>query len=183
MDPAAQPPPESVAATPRRPSWWRRVLYGGRPRRTLFRLALEVALVVFIFKAVLIPVRISGISMLPAFQDGKINFLWRLEFTRQPLQRGDVVGIRYAGERVMLLKRIIGLPGESLKIEEGTVFIGGAPLEEPYVKLPRARWNLPVIRLTNREYFVIGDNRSMGDRQHEFGAVEAARIVGKVWFK
>ena len=74
--------------------------------------------------------------MLPTYHDGQINFLNRLAYLRHEPQRGDVVGIRYSGDSILLLKRIVGLPGEEVSFDEGKLFINGKPLEEPYVKSP-----------------------------------------------
>ena len=79
----------------------------------------------------------------------------------------------------MLLKRIIALPGETVAITDGVVFINGQPLDEPYVK-KRDAWQLKPVKLADDELFLIGDNRGMDQRFHEFGRTEAKRIVGKV---
>jgi len=89
------------------------------------------------------------------------------------------VTIRYAGEHLMLLKRIIGLPGETVAFDNGAVLINGQPLPEPYEKHP-GDWTLLPRKLGPDEYFVVGDNRTMPYKQHTFGVVERFRIVGKV---
>jgi signal peptidase I len=131
---------------------------------------------------VLIPFRIEGSSMEPTYRHGSVNFANRLAYLLRRPERGDVVAIRTtAGRQVMYLKRIIGLPGERLAIRNGTVFVNGAPLVEPYALNPR-RWQRPEIQLAPDEYYVIGDNRRMRMEDQEFGRFKANLIVGKVLF-
>ena len=132
-----------------------------------------------VFKFVLLPVRISGGSMEPAYRSGGVNAINRLAYAFGKPQRGDVVGIRFSGVHIQLFKRIIGLPGEIVAITNGVVFINGQPLDEPYVKA-REAWQVSSVKLADDEYFLIGDNRGMDQRYHEFGRTEAKRIVGKV---
>jgi signal peptidase I len=83
------------------------------------------------------------------------------------------------------VKRVIGLPGERVAIRNGTVYINGEPLDEPYVRLKRRPWNYPKNsseprELGPNEYFIVGDNRSLGEDYHDFGVVNESRIIGKV---
>ena len=81
----------------------------------------------------------------------------------------------------MLMKRIIGLPGESVDIRHGTVFINDTPLEEPWMEhVNRFPWERKAIILQPDEYFVIGDNRTMPMELHVHGEVKKERILGKV---
>jgi len=164
---------------------WKRITIGRDPRRTLLR-ALGIVTVSFVvFRFVLLPVRVSGGSMEPAYHNGSVNAINRLAYVWSKPQRGDVVAVRYSrphgfsGPHVMLLKRIIGLPGETVALTNGVVFISGQPLDEPYVKA-REAWQVAPVTLAGDEYFLIGDNRGMDQRFHEFGRTEAKRIVGKV---
>lgn len=162
--------------------WVQRILVGAHPRRTLIRVAILAALSFFVFKWVIFPMRIEGVSMEPTFESGSVHFLNHWAYLRHPPRRGDVVGIEFTGMHVMLLKRIIGLPGERISIENGVVKINGRPLAEPYVKFPRAPWNRSSVLLGPNEYYVIGDNREMDQRAHTFGEVAQRRIAGKVLF-
>jgi signal peptidase I len=150
-------------------------------RRALVRVAALIATAALVFGLVLIPVRLEGISMLPTYESGAINFVNRLAYLRSAPSRGDVVGIRMAGLRVLYVKRIVGLPGERVEIVVGVVMINGEPLVEPTVAL-RAPWNLAAFTLGKDEYLVIGDNRSMAIENHDFGRVERRRILGRLLF-
>jgi signal peptidase I len=160
--------------------WWLRILVGRRPALTLVRVAIWVAAAFFIFRVVLLPVRVDGVSMMPTYKNGGVNFINRWAYARHHPLRGDVVSIRFAGPHVMLLKRIIALPGERVAIHKGIVYIDGEPLDEPYVKLFNPTWEEAEVTLKPDEYFIIGDNRSMRSDEHTHGRVEAYRIVGKV---
>jgi signal peptidase I len=159
----------------------RRYIVGATPRRTAVRILVLIALSIVTFTWVLIPIRGYGISMQPAYEPGSFNFANRIAYAIRSPRRGDVVAIRFAGGRVLLVKRIVGLPGERVEIREGIVHANGEPLDEPYVRLRRP-WNVEEVALGSREYFVIGDNRSMGERDHDFGRVDRSRIVGPLVF-
>jgi signal peptidase I len=161
------------------PGWLRIVLIGRNPRRTLVRIAVLVA-VVFLTRAyVLLPIRVKGPSMLPTYQEGGVNFVNRLAYHRSEPKRGDVVAIRLAGEHMMFMKRIIGLPGETVQFHDGHVLINGQILDEPYLARP-CDWEGSPKTLAPGWYYVVGDNRSMPEMLHEEGMTPRYRIVGKI---
>jgi signal peptidase I len=159
----------------------RRLVFGSNPRRTAVRVLVLAAASVVMFRWVLIPMRAEGISMLPRYQSGSFNLVNRLAFRYRRPVRGDIVAIRLAGPHVLYIKRIVGMPGERVAIAKGQVLIDGVPLEEPYVR-DRWPWDYPEVTLTNREYFVIGDNRGMRASDHSFGRVDVSRLVGRTVF-
>lgn len=166
----------------RLPRWLQTIMFGRNPRWTFVRLTLLVLSVFVVFNFVLTPpIRVTGRSMLPTYHDGQINFLNRLAYLKHEPRRGDVVGVRYSGEHVMLLKRIVGLPGEEVSFDDGKILINGQPLEEPYLKL-NGGWTHKPLHLGPNDYYVVGDNRSMAWDEHEHGAADRRRIVGKVLF-
>ena len=168
-----------TAQTPWLPNWLRIALVGRNFKVTLVRIVVLVVTCVVVFKFILLPVRIEGVSMLPTYKENSVNFVNCLAYLRHGPQRGDVVGIRLAGPHVMYMKRIIGLPGETVAFVKGHVLINGEVLDEPYEKLP-CDWNLPPEKLGPNEYFVVGDNRSMPPAYHGHGIVTRDRIVGKL---
>lgn len=176
QDQAAQP--DVRPASPQSPGWWRVVTIGRNPKATLVRIGVLVAASFVVFKFILLPIRVEGISMLPTYKDRSWNFVNRLAYVWHEPRRGDVVSIRLAGPHVMYLKRIVGLPGETVAFENGHVLIDGQVLDEPYEKSP-CDWNRPPVKLGPDEYFVVGDNRTMPQQFHVFGRVERYRIVGK----
>ena len=159
-----------------------RVTFGKHPKRTAVRIVVLVTVCWVVFKYVLLPIKVVGISMAPSYRHGRLNFVNRLAYRTAKPQRGDVVAIRLAGASAALMKRIVGLPGETIAIDQGVVLINGQPLSEPYVKGERALWQEPEKKLAEDEYFVIGDNREMQQGQHDYGRANVSRILGKVLF-
>jgi len=159
------------------------ILIGRNPKVTLVRALILAILCVLGYKVTLLHIRVEGISMMPTYQDGSKHFVNRLAYLWHDPQRGDVVGIRLSDPSIMrpsimYLKRIIGLPGETVAFANGRVLINDKVLDEPYEKYD-CDWNLPPVKLGPDQYFVVGDNRSMPPQLHDFGRVERDHIVGK----
>lgn len=162
-------------------SFQRRILVGRHPRRTAVRILILAIISLATFGWILTPVRVHGISMEPTYRDGGFNLVNRFIYRFRAPARGDVVAIRLAGPHVLYIKRIVALPTERVAIVEGVVQINGVPLAEPYVR-QRQTWNYDEVVVGPREYFVIGDNRGMRVRDHDFGRVDARRILGRLVF-
>ena len=111
---------------------------------------------------------------------GDYGFMNTLVYRWGDPQRFDVVAVRMAGKRVMYLKRIIGLPGETVEIRDGIVRVNGEVLAEPNLQL-RGHWDLKKQSLSGDQYFVVGDNRKVPIHRHKFGKVKRHRIVGRAW--
>ena len=94
-------------------------------RKFLIRVTLVAIVTYLIFSYLLIPLRIQGQSMEPTYRDGGFAFCWRPMYFLSSPKRFDIVAVRYAGRRVMLLKRIIGLPGETVEFRRGDLYING----------------------------------------------------------
>ena len=161
------------------PRWLRIVLIGRNPKITLVRIIVLVVTCVVVFRYVLLCVRTEGISMSPTYRDHSVHLVNRLAYLRHEPQRGDVVSIRLAGPHVMYMKRIIGLPGETIAFVKGRVLINGEVLNEPYEKRA-CDWNLPPEKLGPNEYYVVGDNRTMPREYHVQGKASRDRIFGKL---
>lgn len=159
----------------------RRLVFGRNPRRTAVRVLVLASLSFVVFRWVLIPIRAEGISMLPTYESGSLNFVNRLAYLFDKPSRGDIVAIKLAGPHVLYVKRIIALPGERISISAGQVYLNGMPLNEPYVR-NRNPWEISEVTLGPREYFVIGDNRGMRAKDHDFGRIDVSRIVGRIVF-
>ena len=157
----------------------RRALVGASPRRTLVRCAALVVAAYVVFGYLLIPVRGQGPSMWPTLRDGQLLLVNRLAYWHERPQRGDIVALSLAGRRVVYIKRIIGMPGERVSIVRGTVLVNGRPLEEGYVQ-QRRPWEVDEVALGPEEYLVIGDNRGMSARNHDFGKANRERVLGRV---
>ncbi len=161
------------------PPWWRIALVGRRPKRTLVRIVVLVAACFLLRAYVVLPVRVDGISMMPTYSEHGINLVNRLAYLFHEPQRGDVVAIRLAGEHIMYLKRIVGLPGETVEFHRGKLVINGQPVDERYLKYP-CDWDTAPEVVEPGKYYVVGDNRRMPPYDHKHGQAQRDRIVGKV---
>jgi signal peptidase I len=159
----------------------RRLVFGRKPRRTLIRILILGGVSFVVFGWMLTPIRVRGISMEPTYRDGTLNLVNRVVYRFRAPARGDVIAIRLAGPHVLYVKRIVGLPGERIAFVNGTIEVNGAPLAEPYVE-NRQPWHVPEVACGPREYFVVGDNRGMRAGDHDFGRVDARRILGTLVF-
>lgn len=163
-------------------------VFGRSWKTTLLRLVIWVILCLVVFRLLLIHVRVDGISMLPTCADKSTYWVNRLAYLRQEPQRGDVVAVRLVEPdgaisrletpRVMLLKRIVGLPGETVAFVNGKILINGEMLDEPYEK-SACDWNIPPVQLAADEYFVVGDNRTMPVKDHTKGVYKRSQIIGR----
>jgi signal peptidase I len=158
----------------------RQLLIGRSLGRSLIR-GLAMALVLLLGSwFVLVPVRAHGPSMTPTYGDGQLLLVNRLAYRfGGEARRGDVVAITLNGGKAVLVKRVIALPGERIRIEDGQVLIDDTPLDEPYC-VYRLPWNIQETRLGPDEVFVIGDNRSMLEKHHDFGRADRGRILGRM---
>jgi signal peptidase I len=162
-------------------SWVWTAAVGRSPRRTLRRAVRPALAAALLFGALLRPVVIRGRSMEPTLPDGSVRLAtrWWTDAQRRPA-RGDVAVIRRAGGRMFYVKRIIALPGETVALNRGTLYINGAVTPEPYLA-DAGDWSMPEIRLGPDEFFVAGDNRSMPIEDHALGRVERRRLAGRIW--
>jgi signal peptidase I len=156
-------------------------IIGRSPRTTLLSGVALIGAAIIVFGWILLPLRLSGISMLPTYEDGAFNFANRAAYWIRDPARGDVVAIRMAGAHAVYVKRIVGMPGERIEIVQGTVTVNGEPLLEPAV-VRRAPWSLAPVTVGPDEYFVVGDNRSMTIENHDLGRVKRRRVIGKLLF-
>lgn len=162
------------------PSGLNRVLFGRNPKRTLVRIVILVAIACIVRGFVLLPVKVEGPSMMPTYHDRSVHIVNRLAYLFHEPRRGDVVAIgMLAGEHIMYLKRIVGLPGETVAFHQGQLYINGQPVEEPYLRL-RSNWGHEDQPVGLDEYYVVGDNREMAWDDHIHGRGKRELIVGKV---
>lgn len=172
---------QNETVQPARHSWVRTVIIGRNPRLTIIRVVVLVITCLVLFKYVLLPIRVDGPSMLPTYQESSVNFVNRLAYLKREPERGDVVAVRYSGNSIMLMKRIVAKPGETIEFVDGRILINGRFLDEPYLKY-NCDWNVRPenFQLRDDEYYVVGDNRSMPFEDHKQGIARRERIVGKV---
>jgi len=125
---------------------------------------------------------VDGESMDPTLTTGEFCLLDKISYDFSQPQRGDVVVLNYPGDpqHNRYVKRVIGLPGETVEVKNGSVFINNKILTENY--LPKDIFNPKngVWNLSNVEYFTMGDNRLNSNDSRYFGPVEKRFLVGKV---
>lgn len=127
----------------------------------------------------------DGPSMEPNLHSGDYLLINRLSYLigRQP-QRGDIVALRFPGdpEHKKYIKRVIGLPGEIIKIESGNIYVDGQLLRETYI--PVTIYTRPDLKQTikNSEYFLIGDNRPNSNDSRIWGTASRDLLIGKAVF-
>lgn len=158
----------------------------------LTSLLLAVAAALLIRRYALCLTRIQGRSMMPTLLSGQWTLVTRWSFLFGLPKRGDIVICFFPGRmmkrlpflRQMMVKRVIGLPGETVAFEEGTVLINGLPLHEPYLDPTRSRRPLTraPVTLGKDEYFVLGDNRDVSHDSRAVGPLKRKMIAGKVRF-
>ncbi len=141
------------------------------------RASLVAVIAIVCFTWILVPFRIEGHSMAPTYQDGAFNFCNRLQYLLGPPSRHDVVAIRYAGTRVMLLKRILAVENETLEFRQGQLYVDGKIVPEPYIVKPYD-WNLEPRTVKTGHVYVVGDNRQVPMLTHDFGQTPVKRIIG-----
>lgn len=129
---------------------------------------------------------VDGESMAPVLVSGHWVLASRPRLPWDRLRRGDVVVLRHPvwSDRIYI-KRIIGLPGEEVRLKDGRVYLDGAPLDEAYLEGPpsqRKDYDRGWLTETD-EYFVMGDNRGDSGDSRAFGPVQRRRILGRVWLR
>lgn len=147
-------------------------------------LLLSVLVSAFIITFLYQPVRVEGTSMLPNLEDQDRLFINKFAFHLGDVHRGDVVVFRYPrDETKSYIKRVIGLPGDEVRIDHGRVLLNGVEYPEPYVPARFAdERSHPALKVPAGEYFVMGDHRSISSDSREFGPVRKSLIYGKAAF-
>jgi len=123
---------------------------------------------------------VRGSSMTPGIQDGDRILVEPWSYLLGPIERGDVVVLRYPLDpQIDYIKRIIGLPGDQVTLARGSVWVNGKALEEPYVASVDASSSLSIV-VEPGNYFVLGDNRPRSSDSREFGFVPENYVRGRV---
>lgn len=127
---------------------------------------------------------VEGSSMQPNFHTGQLVIVNRFAYFASKPERGDVIVLHNPRDPSEdFIKRVMALPGETIQIIEGRVFINGTMLEEPYIE-NFCKTNCDgTWTLKDNEYFVLGDNRGNSHDSHAFGPIDQRLIVGQAWIR
>jgi signal peptidase I len=132
----------------------------------------------FLIDLVLGRVRVENISMEPTVRPGQFILVNKLAYRLGEFKRGDVIIFHYPrNPHEDYIKRVVGLPGETVTIRDGRVYINGQPLDEPYISAPPqyyGEWVVP-----DDQVFVLGDNRNQSSDSHSWGFVPRDLVVGR----
>ena len=149
-------------------------------RDLLIAIGLALVIIVFLYQ----PVKVEGTSMAPLLSDQERIFINKFVYRFEPIQRGDVVVFWYPLDRSKsFIKRVVGLPGETVEIRRGTVYVNGSAVPEPYVPLQYEDMSdFGPVRVPRDSYFVMGDHRISSNDSRVFGPVASRFIYGRAVF-
>ncbi|OGD86116.1 signal peptidase I [Candidatus Curtissbacteria bacterium RBG_16_39_7] len=150
-------------------------------------IALAIFLVVYLF--LVQPHRVQGDSMLPNFKNGELILTDKISYRIRPPQRGNVIVFKAPYDKSKdFIKRIIGLPGEKIKVENGGIFVNNKKVSESYLPDSIKVQGGSILKegeeysIPQEEYVVFGDNRAHSSDSREFGPVPKKDIIGKAFF-
>lgn len=168
------------------------------PRNEVLAIVWETIKVVVLSLAIILPIRyylvqpffVKGASMEPAFEDSDYLLINEISYRFSEPARGDVIVFRNPEDRrQFFIKRIIGLPNETIEIKDNKVIIyneeklDGFILSESYLKLDQETLGNMLLRLGVNEYFVLGDNRLQSSDSRRWGPVDKTLITGKTFLR
>ena len=167
--PEPQPPQPSTLETLH--SW---------ARDFFFSIVVSFFIILFVYQ----PVKVEGGSMEPGLEDQERIFINKLVYRWESISRDDIIVFRYPRDpRKSFIKRVIGLPGDRVRISYGRLYVNGKRVEEPYVPLQfEDSRPYPETIIPPDTFFVLGDHRSMSKDSREFGPVPRSYIYGKAVF-
>src|ERR1700758_3145903 len=138
-------------------------------RDLVIAMSLAVVIIIFFYQ----PVKVEGTSMTPLISDQERIFINKFVYRFEPIERGDVVVFWYPLDRSKsFIKRVVGLPDDTMEIHEGHVYLNGKGLTEPYVPPEADDFGvLSPTTIPKDEYFVMGDHRISSNDSRIFGPV------------
>jgi signal peptidase I len=164
-------PEPTPSEKPGRPAWLTFLT------ETLQTIILAVVLY-FLIDSVIARVRVENISMLPTLQPGEFILVNKMAYKLGSLHTGDIVIFHFPQDPTQdYIKRVIGVPGDTVTVQGGKVYVDNRPLTEPYISAApqyTGSWTVPSDQL-----FVLGDNRNQSSDSHSWGFVPLGNLVGR----
>jgi len=149
-------------------------------RDILISLAVSAFFIIFLYQ----PVKVEGTSMMPTLEDQERVFINKFVYRLEPIERGDVVVFRYPRDTSKsYIKRVIALPGDRVRIQDGVVYVNDIQVAEHYVPpvYEDVRSYSEVV-VPAHSYFVLGDHRNLSNDSRDFGPVDESYIYGRAVF-
>ena len=148
---------------------------------------LTCVLAVFVRPLVMETDVVTSDSMIPTLIVGDHVFSDKLAYKRREPRHGEIVIFTFPSEEAgvgddILIKRVIGIPGDSVEVKNGSVYRNGQQISEPYIREPM-QYELPKMTVTDGKLFVLGDNRNVSDDSHIWGFLDRSRLIGRVAIK
>lgn len=173
-------PQPSVAETPAQSGPRHLPVVAVWVRDLLVSLAISAFIIIFLYQ----PVKVEGTSMMPGLEDQERIFVNKFVYRWEPIARGDIVVFRYPRDTSKsFIKRVIGVAGDRIRIDNGQLYVNGKAIEEDYVPNDYADGrSYPEIIVPANYFFVLGDHRTMSDDSRDFGPVNERFIYGKAVF-
>lgn len=159
-----------------------------RENGQILLLALALAFVIRTFIAE--PRFIPSDSMLPTLEQGDRLVVEKVSYHFHEPRRGDIIvfqtpevlqDIGYSGDQAFI-KRVIGLPGDTVQVRDGVVYLNGQPLKESYTYEP-PYYSLPPLQVPPKQLFVMGDNRNNSNDSHIWGFLPEKQVIGRAVFR
>jgi len=149
-------------------------------RDLLVSMAISAFIIIFLYQ----PVKVEGTSMMPGLEDQERIFVNKFVYRWEPIQRGDIVVFRYPRDTSKsYIKRVIGVAGDRIRIENGQVYVNEQAVDEDYVPSEYAdARSYAEVTVPAHSYFVLGDHRTMSNDSRDFGPVNERFIYGKAVF-
>ena len=149
-------------------------------RDLLISVVVAAIFIVFLYQ----PAKVEGVSMLPGLADQERIFVNKFLYHFENVHRGDIVVFHYPYDpSKSYIKRVVAVPGDTVWIDEGDLYVNGLHILEPYVPLDyRDARSYPQTGVEPGTYFVLGDHRSLSSDSREFGPIPRAYIYGTAVF-
>jgi signal peptidase I len=149
--------------------------------RSIVSVTLQIAALVLIALAFFMRMpQVSGLSMAPHITSGETVLINTIDYRLHAPARGDIIAFRHdnGSTSEVFIKRVVGLPGDRVRIDRGTVYVNGVELNEPYVQF-KDDHSYPERVVPAQSLYVLGDNRAASDDSRYWGFVTQSDVIGK----